>query len=297
MPSGVKYYPPHMPAPPYSTEAPLSEVGSPLLDTAIDKVLGLVLRELGGEPGAGKDGGADGSGEDIMGDMGHEAKSSKSTLGASDAVSTSVSGFDFGSDTALMGSGIATFGAGPGPGGPVSLVSPSRPQASGSRSSSHARATSLPPLNTASSSSSTCTMSSTASTSSTSSGSTTRSPSLKRPRNSQRLDSDSDLGSAESESDTGGGGHVLDGGPPAVAMAISTSRDGGAKEAFTGKTMQMPVQNSESTRSQIQTQTFQRELLGVLECDVCAQLLFEPVTTPCQHVSDWGVCEIMSVGA
>ena len=29
---------------------------------------------------------------------------------------------------------------------------------------------------------------------------------------------------------------------------------------------------------------FQRELSGVLECDVCAMLLYEPVTTPCQHV-------------
>lgn len=30
---------------------------------------------------------------------------------------------------------------------------------------------------------------------------------------------------------------------------------------------------------------FQRELMGLLECDVCAMLLYEPVTTPCQHVS------------
>ena len=28
-----------------------------------------------------------------------------------------------------------------------------------------------------------------------------------------------------------------------------------------------------------------RELMGVLECDVCALMLYEPVTTPCQHVS------------
>lgn len=33
------------------------------------------------------------------------------------------------------------------------------------------------------------------------------------------------------------------------------------------------------------TADFEKELLGVLECDVCAQLLYEPVTTPCQHVS------------
>nr|XP_019046001.1 hypothetical protein I302_04741 [Kwoniella bestiolae CBS 10118]OCF24931.1 hypothetical protein I302_04741 [Kwoniella bestiolae CBS 10118] len=28
---------------------------------------------------------------------------------------------------------------------------------------------------------------------------------------------------------------------------------------------------------------FEKELLGTLECDVCAMLLYEPVTTPCQH--------------
>lgn len=33
------------------------------------------------------------------------------------------------------------------------------------------------------------------------------------------------------------------------------------------------------------TADFEKELMGVLECDVCAQLLYEPVTTPCQHVS------------
>ena len=32
--------------------------------------------------------------------------------------------------------------------------------------------------------------------------------------------------------------------------------------------------------------TFDRELMGLLECDVCALLLYEPVTTPCQHVSE-----------
>ena len=30
---------------------------------------------------------------------------------------------------------------------------------------------------------------------------------------------------------------------------------------------------------------FLRELAGILDCDVCAMLLHEPVTTPCQHVS------------
>lgn len=30
---------------------------------------------------------------------------------------------------------------------------------------------------------------------------------------------------------------------------------------------------------------FEKEMLGHLECDVCACLLHEPVTTPCQHVS------------
>lgn len=30
---------------------------------------------------------------------------------------------------------------------------------------------------------------------------------------------------------------------------------------------------------------FEKELMGIVECDVCALLLYEPVTTPCQHVS------------
>ena len=30
---------------------------------------------------------------------------------------------------------------------------------------------------------------------------------------------------------------------------------------------------------------FKKELASVLECDVCAMMLYEPVTTPCQHVS------------
>lgn len=30
---------------------------------------------------------------------------------------------------------------------------------------------------------------------------------------------------------------------------------------------------------------FRKELSSVLECDVCAMMLHEPVTTPCQHVS------------
>jgi hypothetical protein len=36
---------------------------------------------------------------------------------------------------------------------------------------------------------------------------------------------------------------------------------------------------------------FEKDLLGVLECDVCASLLYDPVTTPCQHVS----CKRMSL--
>jgi hypothetical protein len=31
--------------------------------------------------------------------------------------------------------------------------------------------------------------------------------------------------------------------------------------------------------------TFDKELCAVLECDVCAQIMHKPVTTPCQHVS------------
>jgi hypothetical protein len=30
---------------------------------------------------------------------------------------------------------------------------------------------------------------------------------------------------------------------------------------------------------------FQQDLMTTLECDVCAILLYDPVTTPCQHVS------------
>jgi hypothetical protein len=33
------------------------------------------------------------------------------------------------------------------------------------------------------------------------------------------------------------------------------------------------------------TAPLEKELLGLLECDVCSMLLYEPVTTPCQHVS------------
>lgn len=36
---------------------------------------------------------------------------------------------------------------------------------------------------------------------------------------------------------------------------------------------------------------FEKELYVLLECDVCSMLLYEPVTTPCQHVSVYGkVC-------
>ena len=31
---------------------------------------------------------------------------------------------------------------------------------------------------------------------------------------------------------------------------------------------------------------FKKQLLGTVECDVCTMLLYEPVTAPCQHVSD-----------
>lgn len=31
--------------------------------------------------------------------------------------------------------------------------------------------------------------------------------------------------------------------------------------------------------------TFEKELYALLECDVCSMLLYDPVTTPCQHVS------------
>jgi hypothetical protein len=34
--------------------------------------------------------------------------------------------------------------------------------------------------------------------------------------------------------------------------------------------------------------SFAKELAGIVECDVCSQMLHEPVTTPCQHVSDQG---------
>jgi hypothetical protein len=39
---------------------------------------------------------------------------------------------------------------------------------------------------------------------------------------------------------------------------------------------------------------FQKELLGLLDCDVCAMMLYEPVTTPCQHVSRLNVCKSCS---
>lgn len=34
---------------------------------------------------------------------------------------------------------------------------------------------------------------------------------------------------------------------------------------------------------------FEKELMGLLECDVCSMLLYEPVTTPCQHVRGVGL--------
>lgn len=42
---------------------------------------------------------------------------------------------------------------------------------------------------------------------------------------------------------------------------------------------------------------FQKELLGLLDCDVCAMMLYEPVTTPCQHVSQLDVCKSCSTKA
>ena len=36
---------------------------------------------------------------------------------------------------------------------------------------------------------------------------------------------------------------------------------------------------------------FKKELLSIVECDVCAMMLHDPVTTPCQHVSLFYACE------
>ncbi|KAK8858937.1 hypothetical protein IAR55_003168 [Kwoniella newhampshirensis] len=44
-----------------------------------------------------------------------------------------------------------------------------------------------------------------------------------------------------------------------------------------------PVQRMRPATEQSTEWPFEKELGGMLECDVCALLLFEPVTTPCQH--------------
>jgi hypothetical protein len=40
-----------------------------------------------------------------------------------------------------------------------------------------------------------------------------------------------------------------------------------------------------SQQSRMHAINFEKELMGIMECDVCSQMLHEPVTTPCQHVS------------
>ncbi|WRT66099.1 uncharacterized protein IL334_003052 [Kwoniella shivajii] len=45
----------------------------------------------------------------------------------------------------------------------------------------------------------------------------------------------------------------------------------------------MPRTALDQSSVHINESGFEKELLGTLECDVCAMLLFEPVTTPCQH--------------
>ncbi|OCF40438.1 hypothetical protein I317_05741 [Kwoniella heveanensis CBS 569] len=47
-----------------------------------------------------------------------------------------------------------------------------------------------------------------------------------------------------------------------------------------------PAQRARATLDQTRNNVewpFEKELMGTLECDVCAMLLYEPVTTPCQH--------------
>ncbi|WWD17561.1 hypothetical protein CI109_102002 [Kwoniella shandongensis] len=43
------------------------------------------------------------------------------------------------------------------------------------------------------------------------------------------------------------------------------------------------AQRMRPTMNQVEDWPFEKELGGMLECDVCALLLYEPVTTPCQH--------------
>jgi hypothetical protein len=46
------------------------------------------------------------------------------------------------------------------------------------------------------------------------------------------------------------------------------------------------IRHSPSSRSSSPDEwPFKKELASVLDCDVCAMMLYDPVTTPCQHVS------------
>jgi hypothetical protein len=91
-----------------------------------------------------------------------------------------------------------------------------------------------------------------------------------------------------------GGGHDTSASTSA-STSTSTSASGSASahasasaatqvegHSLSGKTAKP---SNVSDKDDGSVEVFKADLMGVLECDVCTQLLFEPVTTPCQHVS------------
>jgi hypothetical protein len=97
------------------------------------------------------------------------------------------------------------------------------------------------------------------------------------------------------------GGHPGTNGRPDLAATDGHHPDAGARDASAHATLSPTHAQVESPSKLVHKQlspsgktpiveedgtvdSFKTELMSVLECDVCAQLLFDPVTTPCQHV-------------
>lgn len=334
MSSGVPVYPSQAPAPPYSADPVFHEVGSPLLDTAVDKVLGLVLLATGEEgeaysrtfdkdkmKGKESDMSADKStvkGRDTEGEMdvdvvGAQTGHARGATGITDEMDDVRMSSSLGQSGGPHAAGTSSDRAsGHAPSGPISI-----PMTMGEASTSVNEPNS--PVS-----------------------STTRSPSLKRPRN--RLGTGSvdsgasdditldtaaetsdqsleeyirhavDTGRAtnanearaqynarpgvadrtEAQSKSGpidGSDDVtsaLRSDDPVSSASGDEPRSGshherdGEASSLVGSTSKPPV-FSLGKSDHADADSFKVDLQGVLECDVCAQLLFEPVTTPCQH--------------
>ncbi|WVQ99150.1 hypothetical protein IAU59_006282 [Kwoniella sp. CBS 9459] len=63
---------------------------------------------------------------------------------------------------------------------------------------------------------------------------------------------------------------------------IELSRTGSKRRRHQHRSAGRPRATLEQNRNVVEW-PFEKELMGTLECDVCAMLLYEPVTTPCQH--------------